>query len=347
VKVNFVGDIGVFKKFEDLNIDPFGEIYLPESDFNVGNFEFVLPQNKKKFFYDVQEKYSCSLSYFNNLRNLKFNALGLANNHVLDYGLEGAQEMISVLKDKNIEVFGFSTDEEFSMGKLRSGGVSIGIIACVKKGRWSKEKYGYGPDNYDKVRICECIYKNKNEYDHIVVYPHWGTELVEIPDLQDTVNAKSFIDAGASAVIGHHPHVSQGIEVYHDGIIAYSLGSFIYVHEEELGYSAKNSNRHISICLQVEFSEKKITGFQANYYTYNQLKKIPELLNNEFIQVYSNSLNENIYNQKLFRNQFTNVFINREIRSFRTRFMMSPLKTVVHYTRYIIDKIINKLKPRA
>ena len=50
MKINFVGDIGLFRKYEDLNIDPFREIVLPEADLNIGNFEFVIPDSRKKSF---------------------------------------------------------------------------------------------------------------------------------------------------------------------------------------------------------------------------------------------------------------------------------------------------------
>ena len=55
MRINFVGDIGVFRRYEELNIDPFSEIILPESDLNVGNFEFMASK-EKKFFYDVQDQ---------------------------------------------------------------------------------------------------------------------------------------------------------------------------------------------------------------------------------------------------------------------------------------------------
>ena len=344
MKINFVGDIGIFRKYEELGIDPFREVTLPESDLNIGNFEFIISEKRKHYFYDVQDHYSCSTSYFRNLYVEKFNALGLANNHVMDYGLEGVRDLMGLLNKKKIQYFGFSEDKDFSVGHITSNGIRFGLIGCVKKGRWSKENFGFGPNTYDCSTICGKIRENKTRFDHIIIYPHWGTELVDIPDEEDTKNAKKFIDAGASAVIGHHPHVPQGIELYNQGIIAYSLGSFIYVNEEELGYSGRNPNRHFSMCLNIEFSKKNMLGHTIYFYKYNQDKKIPEFVNNESIDKYASYLNDNIYNEKLFRKLLIKIFIQREIKSFFIRFKQNPVKTSIHYTVFLVKKVLNRIK---
>jgi poly-gamma-glutamate synthesis protein (capsule biosynthesis protein) len=343
MKINFLGDIGLFKRYEDQNIDPFDHVWLPESDLNIGNFEFIIPLSGKKFFYDVQDKYTCSFGYLEKLRIRRFNGFGLANNHCLDYGLEGTLDTIDQLNKLGISVFGFSKDPGYSIGTFESDGIRIGIIACVKQGRWSKENFGYGPDTYDADFICNLIKENLKNFNHIVVFPHWGTELLEVPDLKDTENAKIFIDTGASAVIGHHPHVSQGIERYKNGLIAYSLGSFIYIHEDELGYIRNNKSRNISICLNVEFSENRITGYQGYYYRYNPCIMIPELVDDVLIKKYAEFLDTNIYNQKLYKKQVRNVLLKREIFSFWGRFKQNPISTMMNYFRVISPKNIRKI----
>ena len=57
---------------------------------------------------------------------------------------------------------------------------------------------------------------------------HWGTERATSPDRAQVAFAHALIDAGADAVVGHHPHVLQGIERYGRGVIAYSLGNFVF-----------------------------------------------------------------------------------------------------------------------
>jgi hypothetical protein len=343
MKVNFVGDIGLFKKFEDYSIDPFKIIQLPESDLNIGNFEFIIPKIKNKFFYDVQDKYSCSYEYFKSLEFNRFRGLGLANNHSNDYGFNGAQETIEVLTEKGVKVFGYSDNLGYSIGSFEVKGIKVAILAFVKKGRWSKEVLGFGPDSYDTDKVCETIKELKSDYNHIIIYPHWGTELIEVPDQLDTFNAKKFVDAGASAVIGHHPHVSQGIEKYKNGVIAYSLGSFMFMPEEVLGYTKKSYNQEISICLNIEFSTEKILNFTTFYYRYNRKKFIPEQIIPQELDEYASFLNTNIYNSKLFQSQVRNVLLKREVISFIQRFKTSPFKTLVNYFKLLKFKHIKKI----
>ncbi|NJK87716.1 MAG: hypothetical protein HC906_18815 [Bacteroidales bacterium] len=99
-KINFLGDIGLFRRYEKLNIDPFSGIQLPQADYSIGNFEFIVSKNRNKNFYDVQEKYSCSFSYAEKLNLNVFSGFSLANNHCLDYGLNGALDTIDLLQRK-------------------------------------------------------------------------------------------------------------------------------------------------------------------------------------------------------------------------------------------------------
>lgn len=343
VSINFVGDIGIFRKFEELNIDPIDKVQLPVSDLNIGNFEFVIPREKKKLFYDVQEKYSCSFDYLEKLKVEKFQGLGIANNHSVDYGLEGAMDSITYLKKRGIKVFGFSDNTGYSVGEFEFNGIRIAVIACAKKGRWTKEKHGFGPDTYDATGICHKITEIKARYHHVIVFPHWGTELVEIPDAADILNAKKFIDVGASAVIGHHPHVPQGIELYKKGIIAYSLGSFIFLPDEVLGYTKDKLSQEVSICINIHFSENEIKSFKPVYYRYNKKTKIPEIIRSHELNNYPKFLNENIYNQKLFHHQVRKVLLKREFYSFLRRFKANPIKTVFNYLKIFKLKHLLKL----
>ncbi len=343
MKVNFVGDIGIFKKYEVLGIDPVQHVVLPESDLTIGNFEFIVANNRAKFFYDVRENYSCSAAFFETVNIGRFDGLGMANNHSLDYGFEGAEDTMTLLRKKGVTVFGFSTGTGFTTGVFEKQGIRLSIIACVKAGRWSKEKHGFGPDSYDPEKICREIAVQRKTSDHVVVFPHWGTELIEIPDQEDIENARQFIDSGASAVIGHHPHISQGIETYSNGLIAYSLGSFIYIPEEELGYSKKNINREISICLTVNFSKNRITAFNPSYYRYDAETKVPVLQSGSFVENYANFLNKNISNRDSYRKQLRSVLLKREWRSFLLRFREKPFATVYAYIGFLNPKKIKKL----
>ncbi len=341
--INFLGDIGLFKRYEDLGIDPFREVELPPADLSVGNFEFMVPDNRDPRFYDIQKQYSCSPAYLKSLDAGRIGGLNLANNHCLDYGPEGVRDTIAILKDKGVTIFGYSSAPGYNAGQFELGDIRVAIIGCVKPGRWSRGENGSGPDPYDAEKICLEIGKLRKTFNHIIVFPHWGTELVEVPGYIDTVNARMFIEKGASAVIGHHPHIVQGVEPYRGGIIAYSLGSFIYIPEDELGYNSTDRNRDISLCLNIRFGKDKIEGFEAIYYRYNAVRKVPERVDNKEVMDYTRFLNNNIHNRKLYRKQVRSRLLKREIRSFFKRFRTKPFATLYNYAGLLRPGKIKKL----
>ena len=81
---------------------------------------------------------------------------------------------------------------------------------------------------YDPTRLNEAIANAKQQYDHTIVFLHWGIERNEIPEDYQRTLAKGYIDAGAVLVVGCHPHVLQGFEYYKGVPIIYSLGNYLF-----------------------------------------------------------------------------------------------------------------------
>ena len=76
--------------------------------------------------------------------------------------------------------------------------------------------------------MVQKIVEEKKVSDLVIVIPHDGKEHVPFPSIRIRDNYRTFIDAGAAAVIAHHPHIYGGMEKYNGGIIAYSLGNFLF-----------------------------------------------------------------------------------------------------------------------
>ncbi len=87
---------------------------------------------------------------------------------------------------------------------------------------------GVAPRNADVIADDVCALRERDSVDYVVVLLHWGTEKADSPDAGQRAFAHRVIDAGADAIIGHHPHVLQGIERYRGGVIVYSLGNFVF-----------------------------------------------------------------------------------------------------------------------
>lgn len=76
--------------------------------------------------------------------------------------------------------------------------------------------------------ILEDVRAVRQQVDLVVVSLHWGVEYVDQPSKAQREMAYRLIDEGVDLILGHHPHWLQGLEVYHDKLIAYSLGNFIF-----------------------------------------------------------------------------------------------------------------------
>jgi hypothetical protein len=182
----------------------------------------------------------------------------------------------------------------------------------------------------------------KEMVDHVIVFPHFGTELVDIPDPADVKNSRQMIEAGASAVIGHHPHIIQGIENYLGGVIAYSLGSFIYIPEDETGFrSGHGANRDFSICLNLAFGKDRLEWVQPHYYKYDSNIGIPRALNEKV--PYFDYVNKAIDNQTEYYKKIRQILFKREMISFYQRFKNAPFSTLIHYIRYLKPVHLKKM----
>ncbi len=84
------------------------------------------------------------------------------------------------------------------------------------------------PDEGDLACLVQDVREAKQRADIVFVSLHWGVHYVPYPAGYQPVVAHAAIDAGASAVLGHHPHQQQGVELYKNGVIFYSLGNFAF-----------------------------------------------------------------------------------------------------------------------
>ncbi len=140
--------------------------------------------------------------------------VNLANNHTFDYLQKGYEDTKKHLKQSGIGYFGY---EDYYIKEIN--GVKIGLL-------------GYTGWN-DTVTIRNQIKRDigalkKNGAQVVIVNFHWGAERSYVPNHTQKSLGRYTIDSGADLVVGHHPHVVQGIEEYKDKFIVYSLGNFMF-----------------------------------------------------------------------------------------------------------------------
>ena len=142
-------------------------------------------------------------------------AVSMANNHLMDYYEAGRDDTVAAVEGAGI-VYAFND----RVGIYETKGIRIGLISVNVIG------YGSGVEKFIKKGMEELKEQQANL---ILVNCHWGVERENVPEDYARRLGKNCIDWGADLVIGHHPHVIQGIEQYNGKYIVYSLGNFCFV----------------------------------------------------------------------------------------------------------------------
>ncbi|NPV14772.1 T9SS type A sorting domain-containing protein [candidate division WOR-3 bacterium] len=261
LRLNFVGDVMLARRYEPL-IDSLGveaifrevKPYLGDvADVTVANLECPLtdrgtPHPTKPIVFRGRPA---------NGQGLKFagiDVVSLANNHIIDYGLEGLRQTQVVLDTLGIVYSGAGEDayEAYQPVFLVKHGTALGFLAYSDRtGQYDnyqpylnagENKPGFA--DLDTFRVFQALQRAKRVADFLVVELHSGEEYQPEPAdeewfrpgaLQPTASQialrRRIVDQGAELVVCHHPHILQGFEVYQGKLIAHSLGNFAFDQE--------------------------------------------------------------------------------------------------------------------
>lgn len=146
----------------------------------------------------------------------KINLANLANNHSADCGEKGMNDTKKYLDDAAVDYFGGDKPSDSYFVK-EVGGKKIAFASI--------------DNTLKKINIndfYQLINDLKKDNDYVAVNIHWGYEYNKLPSAEQRAIAYRLIDNGADVIIGHHPHITQPMEVYKNKAIFYSLGNFIF-----------------------------------------------------------------------------------------------------------------------
>ena len=160
--------------------------------------------------------------------NLGFNLISLANNHAFDKGEDAILYSNSFWKSKNVVTSGsYSSNEEKNDIKIyEKNGIKYAFFAYTTLSNRQVTK-DYLVDIYDASKVSNDIDKVKDKVDVIIVSMHWGVEYSNIPTESQRQIAEYLSSLGVNLSIGTHPHVVQPVEYIGDTLVIYSLGNFI------------------------------------------------------------------------------------------------------------------------
>ncbi|WP_047151756.1 CapA family protein [Aneurinibacillus tyrosinisolvens] len=262
-----VGDLAPLRKLTDC-ASQVNEVFevLRQADLSIANLE--LPLTTSEFEADKAITLKAHPCIAPSLLDGGVNVVNIANNHAVDFGVEGLFESIEVVEASGVAVVGGGKDLEaaakpaiIEIDGLRvailgfcsalptgyaAGPTRPGIAPIRAHARFFidnitlDEQPGMSPwvettvNLNDQEFACKQISSAKADADLVIVNMHWGIPngwcasfQGPLADYQQPL-AHSLIDAGADIILGHHPHVIHGIEKYKDGLIAYSLGNFLF-----------------------------------------------------------------------------------------------------------------------
>jgi poly-gamma-glutamate capsule biosynthesis protein CapA/YwtB (metallophosphatase superfamily)/outer membrane protein assembly factor BamB len=161
-----------------------------------------------------------------------FDVVSLANNHILDYGGAGLLDTVDTLEKMGILYAGLKqgSEEGLSPVVLDVRGLRLAFLAYNDVGGYYEAAEGElgGPARLDPASAYEDVRRAAGEADLVVVSLHWGAEYLPAPDDSQREIARGLLEVGADLVIGHHPHVMGAVGSYDDGLVAYSLGNFVF-----------------------------------------------------------------------------------------------------------------------
>ena len=181
-------------------------------DLTIVNMEGTLTESTSRM--DKTFAFKGPADYTKILTEGSVEAANLANNHSRDYGEQSYTDTIAALDAAGIVNFGYDRTAVMDVN-----GVKVGLVGTYELA----EGMGCEEEMIANIKAVE-----DQGAQIVIVSFHWGIERENYPDETQVSLAHSAIDHGADLVLGHHPHVLQGIEVYNGKNIVYSLGNFCF-----------------------------------------------------------------------------------------------------------------------
>lgn len=270
-----VGDIlldrGVARQIERFGIDyPFAHVksILTSADVAFGNLEGPLARKcspaEKRFRFQAKPR------YVQTLVNGGIDIVLLANNHSTDCGQTGLRETMNNLNRVGIRWCGAgdTSAEAGSVTVIEKNGIRIGFVG------FSEFMPSYSRSNLNQAGIAfaseasvrSSVKEARRRVDIVIASFHWGAEYSSRPQEKEIGLARVAVEAGADLVLGHHPHVLQGLQtvltksgtVTRRSLVAYSLGNFIF--DSPRGW---NRRMNESTILRYTFSKNGLVSFEA------------------------------------------------------------------------------------
>lgn len=234
VRLCFVGDVAITHATVaapdevPARLAAFKDLFAAH-DLVLGNLEFSTVPDAT-WDHGRAAKMSVPVSRVRGLRAAGFTAFSLANNHVMDFGEEGLRSICAELDSQSVRWSGagMTVEDARRPAVLTLGGRRVTVIgACdCSKHYATRDNPGIAP--LDGRVLRRQVRAARETSDIVMVVLHADLEFTDYPAPWRVRLSRHLVEDGAHLVVQHHPHVVQGYEFHRDGLIAYSLGNFVF-----------------------------------------------------------------------------------------------------------------------
>lgn len=292
VKFVACGDTGPVRKLERVVIEKGSYHVLGELKSTLHNADLVFANLEANFSnrgtpLDKIPVFRLDPAAFQVVKDANIKVVTLANNHMFDYGVNAFSDTVKLLESSGIMCFGAGlTMEQAKQPRvLDIKGIKFGFIGFRDNEGKSYDDNGVATPQFIKEDVIKAIKELRPSVDVLILSLHIGWEYQFTPSPKDVSLCRNFIDEGVDIILGHHPHYPQGIEKHNNGLIAYSLGNFIW----DQNFSGHTCS---SFVLELDITKKgirsaRVIPFEMNRNYQLQLSKNTNAINelNDFSAV--------------------------------------------------------------
>lgn len=253
--------------FQGAGIQPL----LSQADIAIGNLECAISdrgtRQPKTYTFRADPKVVEGLTFAG------MDVLSLANNHAGDYGDPALVDTLDLVRSAGIATVGagMNITEAHEAKIVEANGLRVAFLAYnqISPASFAATATSPGTAFMDRQRMAAEVRTARERADLVVVSCHWGTEYSAYPNASQKELAQALADAGADLVIGHHPHVVQGLRFDRQTFTVYSLGNFVFDFDSD--FSRQTTEGVVMHCLldrsgvkTVELLPYSIVGYRPN-----------------------------------------------------------------------------------
>lgn len=242
------------------------------------------------------------------IKALNPNLIGLANNHILDHGVEGLKRTEEILVKYDIDYIGAGKNIEEAAKPfiITFEDTKIGVYACAEHEFTIASLNEPGANPFDPLESLDHIAKLKEECNYVIVLYHGGKEYYRLPSPELKKRCRKMVEKGASLVICQHSHCICCEDRYKGGVIVYGQGNFIF-NKIEAGQENYEYSKD-GLLIEVIFSKDKM---EVDYIPINRF-------NNNTIQISEKSIANKILDEFYDRSESIkdDIYVENEFRKF-------------------------------